>query len=200
MWIRAATRAPLRAGSIDLSGIVEQALGAKHDDRLEDVEVCQDGVPNNCVRTDAHGWFALGGIMPETEILLVYRKEGFWPSLLPVVAPRWSSEFAVFGLFPHDDLVALAERQNAVLRAAGRPEVDLSDGAQAGRASILFGANSGYAGTALSGQVRVELDPPSGAGPLYFLDNILNNGDIALDPPTGGSHGQRQLHEPRAAR
>jgi hypothetical protein len=172
----------LRADGINLSGIVQQASGPKTNDRLEGVEVCQDGVPN-CVMTDVYGWFALGGIMPETEILLVYRKDGFVPSLQAVVAPRWSSEFPAFALARRDDaLLASWERQNAVLRDAGRPEVDLSDEAVASRAQIVFGASSGIPIGASSGrmgldQVRVDLDPRSGAGPFF--------GDM-LDAPTGG--------------
>jgi hypothetical protein len=180
----------LRPG-IDLSGIVEHYASSE---RLEGVKVCQDGVPN-CAMTDAYGWFALGGIVPETEILLVYRKDGFMPSLQPVVAPRWSSEFPVFGLYPRDDLLASWEKQNAVLGDAGRPEVDLPDEALASRAQILFGASSGIlfdassrcASSACSprmglDQVHVELDPRSGDGPFF----TLGNGDIVLDAPTGG--------------
>jgi hypothetical protein len=178
----------LRADGIDLSGIVQQGSGSAQDMRIEGVEVCQDGVPN-CVMTDVYGWFALGGIMPETEILLVYRKDGFVSSLRPVVAPRWSSEFASFALFPRDDLLASWEKQNAVLRDAGRPEVDLSDEALASRAAIWFGASSGIVFGASSGRmglvdhVRVELDPRSGDGPFF----TLGNGDIVLDAPTGGA-------------
>ena len=180
-----------RAGGIDLSGFVGW-WGPAGDTRLEGVEICQDGVPN-CAMTDVHGWFTLGGIMPETEILLVYRKDGFMPILQPVVAPRWSSEFPGFALSARDDLLAVGEKQNAVLRDAGRPEVDLSE-ALVSRAQIVFGASSGIlfeassrcASSACSprirlDQVRVELDPRSGDGPFFTLDN----GDIVFDAPTG---------------
>ena len=179
-----------RAGGIDLSGFV----GTPGQQRLEGVEVCQDGVPN-CTMTYADGWFALGGIMPETEILLVYRKDGFVPSLLPVVAPRWSSELAGLPLVPHDDLLATLKKQNAVLRDAGRPEADLSDEALASRAGILFGASSGPAGVGLDHE-RVELDPRSGDGPFFDL----GNGDIVFDAPTGQAAvlGNYANVEPRA--
>jgi hypothetical protein len=174
----------LRAGGIELSGIVEgPAPGGSPIDsvRIEGAEVCQDGVPG-CVTTDRYGWFALGGIMPNTEIVLVYRKDGFVSSLQPVVAPSWSSEIGISGMYPRDHLRALDEQGNAVLRAAGRPERDLSDEALASRARIQFGAGFGFAGDeGLTDQVRVALDPGSGDEPFF----LLATGAVVLEVPKG---------------
>jgi len=170
----------LPASGIDLSGIVSQRSGPALNTRLEGVEVCQDGVPN-CAMTDANGWFALGGIMPETEILLVYRKDGFVPSLQPVVAPRWSSEFPVFSLLRRDDTLAAGNTTNVVLRAAVRPELDVSDEGLDRLSIILFAAASGYSVMGITDEVRVELDPNSGGGPFFFL----GNGNTVLEVPTG---------------
>ena len=151
----------------DLQGTAPAIVGSK----IEGVEVCQDGV-GDCVTTNADGWFALGGIIPKTETLLVYRKDGFWPSLQPVVAPSWSSAIGLSRLYSRDTSPALLEKWNAVLRAAGRPELDASDDS---RATILFGAGG------RTDQLRVGLDPGSGDVPLF----VLWNGDWVLDVPAG---------------
>jgi hypothetical protein len=124
------------------------------------------------VKTDVRGWFAIGGIMPETEILLVYRKDGFMSGLRPVVAPRWSSELSNSPLLPRDKLLALQEKANLVLRAAGRPELEVSNEALDSNGQILFLAPP---------EVHVELDPSSGEQPLF----ILANGEFVPEVPVG---------------
>jgi hypothetical protein len=175
---------PPRAGGIELSGIVSTSVDGTNLVLLtpvEGVEVCQDGVPN-CAMTDVTGWFTLGGIKPQSEILLVYRKDGFWPSLQPVVAPSWSSVLGVSNLLSRDYARASGEKQNAVLRDAGRPERDVSDEAIASRAAILFGENNGADFVWLSDQLRVELDPDSSEAPVF----LTYSGDVVLEVPKGG--------------
>jgi hypothetical protein len=170
----------LRPRGIELTGTVARDLQgtgpAVVGSKIEGVEVCRDGV-RDCVTTNADGWFALGGITPETETLLVYRKDGFWPSLQPVVAPSWSSAIGLSRLYSRDTTRALVEKWNAVLRAAGRAELDASDDS---RATILFGAVSSVAG-ALTDQLHVGLDPGSGEVPLF----VMLNGDWVLEVPAG---------------
>jgi len=167
----------LRPRGIELTGTVARDLQgtgpAIPGSKIEGVEVCRDGA-RDCVTTNADGWFALGGIIPDTETLLVYRKEGFWPSLQPVVAPKWSSAIGSSRLYSRDTTRALVEKWNAVLRAAGRPELDASDEALDSRAAILFGG-------ALTDQLHVGLDPGSGEVPLF----VMLNGDWVLEVPAG---------------
>jgi hypothetical protein len=167
----------LRPRGIELAGFVATILPgagpAILGPRIEGAEICRDGV-RDCVTTDVYGWFALGGIIAETKTLLVYRKDGFMPSLRPVIAPSWSSTIGSSVLYSRDNSRAFVEKWNAVLRDAGRPELDASDEALDSRAAILFGG-------ALTDQLHVTLDPGSGDVPLF----VLANGDWVLQVPAG---------------
>jgi hypothetical protein len=135
-------------------------------------QVCQDE-PRLCATTDSEGRFILSGLQPEREIVLTYRKDGFLPMLQALVTPRWSSGLAAHQLVPNDiDLSGF----NIALRAAGRPEVDLSN---AGVPSVSFGAAPGF-----DGRLHVRLDPDPGSEPFYFL---LPGGESALTVPPDGT-------------
>jgi hypothetical protein len=131
-------------------------------------QVCQDE-PRLCTTTDSEGRFILSGLQPEREIVLTYRKAGFVPMLQALVTPRWSHSLPARTLVPNDiDLSGY----NVALRAAGRPEVDLSN---VGLPSVSFGSLS-----AVDSRLHVRLDPDPGSEPFYFL---LPSGEIALTVP-----------------
>jgi hypothetical protein len=156
---RDAALATAEQATIALTGVVEQPMKdappATHGPRLDNVEVCQDN-PRRCVVANVDGWFTLDGLVPESEILLVYRKDGFAPALQPIVTPRWSSVIGFVRLVPWDD---------------SQPSL------RAGRAVIVFGGYSGGIGH----DVRVALEPSSGERPLF----TLASGDTVLDVPAG---------------
>jgi hypothetical protein len=173
----------LRPRAIELSGNVFASSAVMgplaFGPPVEGAEVCRDGV-RDCVTTDVYGRFTLGGIIPETETLLVISKEGFTPTLQAVVAPSWSSEIGFSFLFVRADNPTFYERWNAVLRDAGRPELDDLVEAGDSRALIVFGAGTSSTG-ALTDRLQVELEPGSGEMPLF----VLVNGDWVLEVPAG---------------
>ena len=134
---------------------------------LAGVEVCVDGTePPNCVKTGEDGRFVLGGLAPNTNVLLVYSKDGFIPMLQPMVTPRWSTRVLTVGhvrMAPLELWEAPVTDLNAALRAAGRREIKLDPGL----AIVFFG--TGENGNDGSSDHRAVLDPASGDGPFFDL-------------------------------
>jgi hypothetical protein len=134
---------------------------------LADVQVCQEQ-PEHCTVTDSNGEFVLDGLIPNSEILIVYRKDGYRPTLQPIVTPRWSTGtlFAASLLGPP----SIAD-DNALLRAAGLPTWDDFDATKDQRATVAFNAASNAIDSnALTAAVQVTLDPSSGFGPFYIQE------------------------------
>lgn len=89
---RAVARYSLRSG-ITLTGGVTRlpdAIEISGTAPLADVEVCEDE-SRTCMVTGRDGWFALEGLTPETEILLVFNKAGYYPTIQAMESPRWST-------------------------------------------------------------------------------------------------------------
>lgn len=150
----------LKSG-ISLSGVIyefQQPFGGAS---VAEVEVCEDE-PRVCTATDSEGRYTLTGLSPEREVVVTYRKDGFVPALRALVTPRWSSTLGTVQLVPTDyDLSGF----NDALRAAGRPELDLSN---LGLPSVSFSAVSG-ANSNIDVGLHVQLDPSSASEPFYFL-------------------------------
>lgn len=138
---------------------------------LGDAKVCEDN-SGTCTVTSADGWFALDGLPPETDILLVYEKGGYLPTIQAMESPRWSTGIATPGL-AHPDYQR--DAFNMQLRAAGLPELAAWEEV----AAISFAAIVGTS-YQLEPGVQVTLDPPSGSGPFY----VYSDNSSSLDPPS----------------
>jgi hypothetical protein len=138
------------------------------------VEVCEDK-SRTCTRTDRHGWFALVGLTPEAELLLVFKKASYLPMIQAMESPRWSTTLGG-RVLAHQEPVD--ERDNAAPREAGLPEVIPVD--EERFASISFLATVGKS-MLLEPGVQVALDPPSGTGPVY----VSSDSSSSLEPPSG---------------
>jgi hypothetical protein len=149
------------------------------------VEVCAEGeTPRICTLTDDAGRFALDGLPPQAQVVLVYAKNGFVPALQPMVTPVRSARFDKGGVSMLTP--AQWQQQKQVLRdaltAAGRAMI-VSDSA-AEPALLQAVGNIGNVPTMFD----VSLDPAQADGPFYGVCSTSVSCDDAfhLDVPDAG--------------
>jgi hypothetical protein len=160
------------------------------------VEVCAEGPTQRiCTLTDDAGRFALDGLPPQAQVLLVYAKNGFVPVLQAMITPVRSARFDKGG--PSMLTPAQWQQQKQILRdaltAAGRPMI-VSDTA-AEPALLQAGGNIGNVPTMFD----VSLDPPQADGPFYGVCTTTVSCDDAfhLDVPDAGYYAAFFVAEAR---
>ena len=133
--------------------VTEFVPGVFDGDGLEGVEVCvEPASPPSCFTTDDEGHATLRGLPPAKEVLIVYRKEGYRPVLLPFRAPRFSSdagfEIRMFGVdmeLPYPDAAPKQDWETL--------------------GEVAFGRFNQSGGFGLPPQAFATLEPSSGEGP-----------------------------------
>jgi hypothetical protein len=133
------------------------------------VEVCVvEGAPRQCVASGPDGIFTLRELPPSHPMLLVYSKEGFVPTLQPMVTPRWSASTIAPGfsvrMLSLDDTTHL-DAANSALASIGRAPIERDTET---RGVLGFGRYSVYTLVTLPPGAVAMLDPQSGEGPFAF--------------------------------
>lgn len=162
---------PLTAGDVSISALLlDYNRAAEGDTTLADVEICLDD-RSRCTTSDRAGRFVIDGLEPEREIVLTFRRDGFVPTLMALVTPRWSSTLGILYL-PHGD--GFLDSYNAALHRAGRPELDRGASSN-GLPAVIFSVLNGF-----SWRIHVHLEPDRGSDPFYQVD-----GRLELEIPEG---------------
>ena len=156
---------------ITLTGLVNELGGANG---LVDAQVCPSELePGECVATQADGTYTIARVRGDSEMSLRVDKEGYLGGAIPVSTGSTAQSVPVISLGSS----ILVDLQMGIL------DVDAAEGT----GQIAFSISNGINGDGINiADMRVGLEPSTGAGPFYSNESGLPDPDLDETSANGG--------------